>query len=155
MRTKSRRGEVGASAVEFALVTIPVFTILFGLIQYGLYFYSAQTGSSVANSTVRQLAVGNCRSDTTLTNYVNTQLGGAKDGGATVHRDYVNPNGLAPLGEPAANVLIGGNVKLTISFPTINMHFPFVPFLSNPTIVRTVEARIEDTTEEGCGYAGP
>ena len=31
------------------------------------------------------------------------------------------------------------------------MNFPFVPFLSDPQIDRTVEARVEDTTDQGCG----
>ena len=37
--------------------------IVFGLIQYGLYFFSAQTGSNTVNVAARQLTVGNC--DTT------------------------------------------------------------------------------------------
>ena len=39
MRTPRR--EDGASAVEFALVTPIFFLIIFGIIQYGLYFYDA------------------------------------------------------------------------------------------------------------------
>jgi hypothetical protein len=34
-----RRPESGAAAVEFALVTPILFTVLFGTLQYGLYFY--------------------------------------------------------------------------------------------------------------------
>jgi hypothetical protein len=40
---------------------------------------------------------------------------------------------------------------LTISFDTVNMNFPFVPFLSDPRVSRTVQARVEDTVDQGCG----
>jgi hypothetical protein len=37
-RESVRRSERGASAVEFAILSLPLFTILFGIIDYGLYF---------------------------------------------------------------------------------------------------------------------
>jgi Flp pilus assembly protein TadG len=40
---RRRRGERGASAVEFALVSPLLFTLLFGAIDYGLYFADALT----------------------------------------------------------------------------------------------------------------
>ena len=41
-RQRRRRNEHGASAVEFALIMIPFFVLIFGLIEYGWYFYVAQ-----------------------------------------------------------------------------------------------------------------
>src|SRR3954447_24530492 len=38
---RPRRGDRGASAVEFALVSPLLFTLLFGAIDYGLYFADA------------------------------------------------------------------------------------------------------------------
>lgn len=148
---RRHRGERGASAVEFALILVPMLVILFGLVQYGLYFYSAQTGSNTANAAVRQLSVGNCQTAGSLEAYVASQLGAASSGAATVTKVYKNPDGSTPAAPGAANVGIGGNVKLTISFPTVNLNFPFVPFLSDAKVVRTVEARVEDTTDQGCG----
>lgn len=146
-----KRDEQGATAVEFALILIPLLVVLFGLVQYGLYFYSAQTGSNTANSAVRQLAVGNCQNSSTLATFVNDQLGAAKTANATITRVYTNPDGSTPTAPEPANVGIGGTVKLTISFPTLNIHFPFLPFLSDSKVTRVVQARIEDTTDEGCG----
>src|SRR3954451_18046393 len=40
---RHRRGDRGASAVEFALVSPLLFTLLFGAIDYGLYFSDALT----------------------------------------------------------------------------------------------------------------
>lgn len=151
MRIRRARNERGATAVEFALMLVPMLAIIFGLIQYGLYFYSAQTGSNTANATARQLSVGNCQSGSALQTYVDNQLGAAKTGSATVTRVYENPDGTTPASPAPANVGIGGTVTVTITFPTVNMNFPFVPFLDDSTITREVEARVEDTTEQGCG----
>ncbi len=146
---RQRRSEHGAAAVEFALVVTPLLIWCFGMIQYGMYFYSAQVGSNTANATARQLSVGNCQSATTLATYVNKQLGAAKTGAsATIARTYTNPDGS---GATASTVKTGGTVQVTITFNTLNMHFPLVPFMSNPQVIRTVQARVEDTTDQGCG----
>jgi hypothetical protein len=42
-RRHGRRGDRGAAAVEFALLAVPLFTLLFGAIAYGLYFADVQT----------------------------------------------------------------------------------------------------------------
>ena len=147
-----RRDERGATAVEFALLMVPMLVIVFGLIQYGLYFYSSQTGSNTANAAARQLSVGNCQDADDLDDLVNGRLGAAATGDATVSRVYKNVDGSTPTTTPhPANVEIGGTVELTIEFPTVNMHFPFVPFLDDPKVTRTVQARVEDVTEQGCG----
>lgn len=143
------RDEGGATAVEFALILIPMLVIIFGLIQYGLYFYSAQTGSNTANSALRQLSVGNCATDEELKDYVKDQLGAAAAGDPTVDTTWIDPS---PGGETdRANVKVGGTVVLELTFPTINMNFPFVPFLRDPHIEREVKARVEDTSAQGCG----
>ena len=148
MRSMGRkRDQQGATAVEFALILIPLLTIMFALVQYGLYFYSAQTGSNTANAAVRQLAVGNCQDPAVLATYVNNSLGAAKTANATITRVYTNPDLTTPANPQPANVLVGGTVKLTIAFPTMNMNFPFVPFLSDSKVTRVVQARVEDTTE--------
>lgn len=151
MKRRRARAEDGASAVEFALVLMPMLVIIFGMIQYGLYFYSAQTGSNTANSALRQLSVGNCQDNAALTTYVSEQLGAAKAGAPTITRVYKNVDGSAPASPAAANVDVGGTVELTLEFPTLNMNFPFLPFLSDAKVERTVEARVEDTTDQGCG----
>lgn len=39
MRPRRSRGDEGAAAVEFALVTPLLFLLMFGILQYGLYFF--------------------------------------------------------------------------------------------------------------------
>jgi Flp pilus assembly protein TadG len=59
MRLIRRRSEDGAAAVEFALVLPVLILILFGIIDYGLYFGDAlDTRSGVASAT-RQAVVDN------------------------------------------------------------------------------------------------
>jgi hypothetical protein len=68
-----------------------------------------------------------------------------------VSTSWKNPDGSTPAAPAAKNVTIGGTVTVTIEFDTLNMNFPLVPFLDDPKIQRTVVARVEDTTDQGCG----
>jgi hypothetical protein len=50
----------GAAAVEFALI-VPLFALLlFGLIEFGFYFWTAETTSSASRETARRIVVGDC-----------------------------------------------------------------------------------------------
>lgn len=127
---------------------MPVMLMLvFGLIQYGLYFWALQSGSSAADATARQLSVGNCQNATALGTFVSSELGAAASGTPTVTAAYTRVDGTAGTATNSA----GGTVRVTVSFPALNLHLPFVPFLSNPTVSQTVTARVEDTTDQGCG----
>lgn len=55
---KRLHGERGASAVEFALVLVPLLAILFGIIQYGFVFARAQGVEGAARQAARLAAVG-------------------------------------------------------------------------------------------------
>ena len=59
--TSARRLERGASAVEFALISLPLMTLMLGMLQYGWYFFSAQSASSAARESARRLVVGDCQ----------------------------------------------------------------------------------------------
>lgn len=148
---RARRSDRGASAVEFALVLPFLLLVVFGLIQYGLYFYSSQTGSNTVNVAARQLSVGNCDTSAELNTLVNARLGSAQVGSATVTRKYYDLDGTTLLGNLATNAKVGGTVKIEITFDSIDLNFPFVPFLDNAEVYRTVTARVEDTTDQGCG----
>jgi Flp pilus assembly protein TadG len=132
-------------------VVVPLLVLCFGIVQYGLYFYSAQTGSHTANAAVRQLSVGNCQGSGALQSFVDGQLGAASTSAASITTSWKNVDGSTPPSPRAQNVDVGGTITLTISFDTVNMNFPFVPFLSDPRVSRTVQARVEDTVDQGCG----
>jgi Flp pilus assembly protein TadG len=57
------RDERGVAAVEFALVAALLFVLVFGLIEYGLYFFKAQTLRAAAREGARVAAVGGTGDD--------------------------------------------------------------------------------------------
>jgi Flp pilus assembly protein TadG len=147
-----RRGQRGAAAVEFALIMIPLLYILFGIIQYGWYFYAMQTGTSATAEAARRVSVGSCQSTTDLNNFVTDRLGAARSGSTTVtvgesflKWDDVNNKYVAD-SSPGS---VGGKVTLTVTFQTLNMHFPLIPVPNSGSVTRTVSARIEDTVASG------
>lgn len=132
------RGQRGAVAVEFALV-LPVFAMLvFGIIQYGYYFFATQSASAAARDAARVSAVGNCADDTQLTSYVSNKLGGLSYSGLSVARTF----------SPAREV--GNTVTVTVSFQTLNLRFPFVPVPNSGEVSRTFDTRVEDLDSGTC-----
>ena len=144
-RFRKRRDEGGAAAVEFALVMIPLLYLVFGLIQYGWYFYAMQSGSSAVADAARRVAVGNCATTTDVQKVIYDHLGPAttasNQSGVTTTVTYTKADGS---GTAAAPGEIGGSVTVTARFPTLNMHFPFIPVPDDGNVTRTNVARIED-----------
>src|SRR4051812_15361711 len=57
--TRRSRAQRGAVAVEFALVLLfLLLPLVFGIMQYGLYFWAFQGGSDVTRDAARRAAVG-------------------------------------------------------------------------------------------------
>ncbi|GAB2753544.1 hypothetical protein GCM10027020_01920 [Nocardioides salsibiostraticola] len=137
--------ERGAAAVEFALVLLPLLTIVFGLIQYGWYFYAMQSGTSATSAAVRELSVGDCQDSSKLSAFVIKRLGGASLSDDTVQITTVYRN--ATLGAPpmSAPGVVGGEVEITLRFQTADLHFPFIPIPDDGVVTRTAVARVEDT----------
>ncbi|MDP7549391.1 MAG: pilus assembly protein [Alphaproteobacteria bacterium] len=50
--------QCGAIAIEFALVAPVLLTILFGIMQFGFYFYAQASVNNAVREAARQLAVG-------------------------------------------------------------------------------------------------
>jgi Flp pilus assembly protein TadG len=151
-RLRRRRDEGGAAAVEFALVLIPMLYLVFGLIQYGWYFYAMQSGSSAVGDAARRAAVGNCQTvgdvQTLLKNHLGAATTASNASQITTTLSYTKADG-SPSGPPndATNpAQVGGSVTVTATFPTLNMHFPFIPVPNNGDVTRTNVARLEDTS---------
>jgi Flp pilus assembly protein TadG len=141
---KRREDQGGAAAVEFALVLIPMLYLIFGAIQYGWYFYAMQSGSAAVNHAARRLAVGNCGGSGQVSGLIFSDLGAATTAGSasglTTTVTYTNADGSAA----SAPGQIGGSVTVSTTFPTLNMHFPFIPVPNSGSVTRTNVARIED-----------
>lgn len=145
----TRRPDRGASAVEFALVMLPLFYLVFGIIQFGLYFWGTQAGTSATADAVRRLTVGDCQTAAELKPFLKQRLGNASPttaGGIVTAVVYKNDTGVV---EAAPS--LGGSVTLTVTFDAINMNFPFIPLPSDGEVARTVFGRVEDTTATAGG----
>lgn len=98
-RTSSARGarpaddperpEEGAAAVEFALVSIIFFLILFGIIQYGLYFNDALNARQGVREAVRQGVVRNFAGGSGADDMAKLRDLTAKEVGAITGETYV------------------------------------------------------------------
>ena len=55
---RGRRQDDGAAAVEFALVSILLFLLLFGIIEFGIGFFTQQGAAAAAREAARRAAVG-------------------------------------------------------------------------------------------------
>lgn len=155
-RTTGRRrtgSERGAATVEFALVMLPLLYLVFGVIQYGMYFYSTQTGTSAVGEAVRRLTVGNCQDPAELRQFLSSRLGAAStDQAADLGLTVSYMDGSTPPAPTTAPGVVGGSVTLTLSFAVPNMHFPFIPLPDGGTVTRSQFGRVEDTTSlsNGC-----
>jgi hypothetical protein len=59
-RVNASQQQEGAAAVEFGLV-VPIFiALVLGIIQFGWYFYAANSASGAAREGARRLVVGDC-----------------------------------------------------------------------------------------------
>ena len=70
---RARRTESGASAVEFALVSTVLFLVLFGILQYGLFFNDSLNARQGVREAVRQGVVKNFAGGTGATDMAKLQ----------------------------------------------------------------------------------
>ena len=134
------REDNGSSAVEFALVMTPLLMIIFGIMQYGFYFWAMQGGADAGRHAARLAAVGNPASCTAFVDAVKTTLSdiSTSPSTTTVTRDYSKGPG-----NTASGVEIGDNVTVTVRFQSADLNLPFVPFVDDGWVDDTAKARVD------------
>ena len=140
LAVRTPRNQRGAIAVEFALVMLPLVVLIFGAIQYGLYFWAMQGGSDIARDAARVAAVDDAstyacadfRSD--VIDQINGLTGSAST--ATITRTYLDTN-------TPAGVSVGDKVEVSVRFKSVDLHFPFVPFIRDGVVNSTGTARVD------------
>lgn len=149
MNTRAEREDRGAAAVEFALVAGILFTLIFGTIQYGLYFWSLQSGAQAAREAARQAAVGSLDCDD-FEDAVLTNSRGERDGSITATRTYYdNQLDFSPARQVDGDAIeIGHTVRVEVKFDSIDLGLPFVPFIDGGRVEEHAVARVENITDE-------
>jgi hypothetical protein len=133
-----RRDDAGASAVEFALVVLPLFTLLIGIIQFSIYFWAWQAGAGAAREGARALAVDpNCSG---LQGYLELHF---IPGGVTDVSVYKTP-------ADASGMQVGDVIEVDVEFTAFNVGF--FPFFDGAVHERA-ESRVEHipSTSGACG----
>jgi Flp pilus assembly protein TadG len=141
-RGAARRGEHGASAVEFGLVLLPLLFIVLGIIQYGVYFWSVNSGSNAVGDAVRRMSVGDCQTSAERKHFLHERLGSAttsSESAITTTVTYLKEDGTA-----ASGLVVGGTVRLSATYEAPYFHFPFIPVPHNGSVTRTFDARVEN-----------
>ncbi len=136
--------ETGAAAVEFAIISGLLFTLLFGTIQYGLYFWSLQSGAQASREAARQAAVGSLTC-AQFNSAVLNNARGAKAGTVQATRTFYVDQTLAAEASPAE---IGGAVRVSVSFNSIKLGIPFIPFIQDGKVSEVSVARVENVTAD-------
>ena len=78
---------------------VPILLLLvFGIIQYGLYFWSMQAGTSAVGEAVRRMTVGDCQTACEMQTLMENRLGSASTTTAPSddHREHATPRRTAP-----------------------------------------------------------
>ena len=143
----SRAPDEGAAAVEFALVLVLFLTLVFGIIQYGFFFFQSQSVSSTAREASRLAAVGvgSCTAweSSVIAASRSNGLGSAQLPDASrVALRFESATGVAG---PAAT---GANAVVTLTWTPTNFSFPFLPFISGNQN-NTSQTRVESAVSTG------
>ncbi|WP_204163810.1 TadE/TadG family type IV pilus assembly protein [Nocardioides solisilvae] len=142
-----RRDEGGAAAVEFALVMPMLLLLVFGMVQYGLYFWSAQGGATAAREAARRAAVGDLASCSAFQADVRDRIDSLGDaGGATVTRTYTKG-----AGNSGTDVQVGDLVTVTVQFTSIDLGIPLIPFMDDGLVTQSADSRVEGVPDASVG----
>ncbi|KRF12639.1 TadE/TadG family type IV pilus assembly protein [Nocardioides sp. Soil796] len=129
------RDERGAAAVEFALISVILLTLLIGIIQASIFFWGYQTGANAAREGARQYAVDPCNADATDNDTkVRDFVGGAASG--TIGVTHVFSGSTPPE--------TGDEVTVTVTFSTPSIGGLLPDF---PAVTKSASARVEDVQD--------
>jgi len=128
-----RRNERGAEAVEFALIAIPFLLLILGIIQYGFYFWTAETTNSSARETARRIIVGDCWTQSQIDTFAR-------------HNAPMTTSVTAdPL--PTSATPVGTMIRVTVT-SSANL-LGIIPLPNNGVVTRDYVARLESNAGSG------
>ena len=119
IRSRDRRSQSGAAALEFGLIAGTILIpLLLGVIQYGWYFYVAQTTGGAATHVTRRLSVGDCWGSGQALTFVKSEV--ASKPSKTTLAMTPTSNASAVIGNTQLTVTVTSNGNLIGLFPLPN-----------------------------------
>lgn len=132
------------AAVEFALV-LPVFLlVVFGITQFGWFFFQVQNGAFAAREGARFAAVGT-KTTSEITDHVRGRIVGAAST-PSVSVCYSDT-------DVSGDLNVGDQITVDVSFQAANLGFGFVPLPNGGLVTQTLETRAEDVKELFSDYS--
>lgn len=140
---RRREHERGAAAVEFALVSLVLLTLVGVVFQFAIYLWAFQAASNGAREGARAWAVNPC-SGTNTAKVVTAVSPAARTGSVTATAAFTKGAGNTAAGrEP------GDSVTVTVKMKAKALGFNLVPGWNyDADITKTATARVEDV--QGC-----
>jgi Flp pilus assembly protein TadG len=127
--------------VEFALIAPLLLLLVFGLIQYGFYFWAMQGGSAAAREAARKASVGAPTSCADFRDEVRANIEGIETGGVSITRDF----------DSTGTVQVGDDVSVTIVFNSHDLNIPFVPFINDGVVTQRATSRVDYVPDTSIG----
>jgi Flp pilus assembly protein TadG len=131
---RRRDDDRGAAAVEFALVALPFIILVFGMIQYGWYFYVSQSTGGAASNVARRLQVGDCWGSGEAEAL-------AKSMTSMIQSVTVTPSG------PLSSLHAGD--QITVQLTSDGRILGLIPMPNDGQVDKVVKAQMEDTDPSG------
>ena len=129
MRVPVRGSDEGAAAVEFALVSVLLFTLFFGIIQYGYFFLQSSGAEHAAWVGARAASVG--IDDCAAWDQLVKNSGGSAD-----------VQSATALDSSPGPMVRGDAITITIIWTPLDLGLPFIPF-PGANQPETAQARVE------------
>lgn len=134
-RERGLRDERGAAAVEFGLVAVILFTLLFGILQFSIWFWSWQTAAHAAREASRVAAVSPCASADITAAGTDALVGAPATNTPTVRVTKTSP------------VKVGDDITVQVEFTTVDLGF-FPGF--DGIVDKSATSRVENVPAGGC-----
>ncbi len=138
------RGERGAALVEFALVSIPLFTILFGTIEFGWAFFQLNDIRHGAREAIRLVAVdSDVTPDYTVVGWTGAQRLAQAGCERMDQRDGVSISMLVEDRDGNGVFDVGDDVTLIAEKPLDQLTKVFANVLNSVVLDETITTRLE------------
>ncbi len=156
-RSKNIRKDAGQTLVEFALVAILFFAIIFGIIEFGrFWFYSNHLNNSVRAAARYAAVLGSASPPPTsgaafysdVVAYLTTEIAGTMPIDTTppitITVTLIPTDGSAPSSPPSTIPSRGDTIEVTVDYPFTVLSGSIIPFFSGAyTIERSATMRYE------------